>query len=506
VEIFSGEGRWLEFYEGSVTAGSDGSFTLNISGPFSGANLKATATSSNGSTSQFSLPTPSEIGNLILQEGNTSLAKIFNSLSSNDIQEDNRIGTHGFFPYSWIYCLEGSPFQDDYSGMGIKRIRLSFNEMEEWYGLNDQSEYLDEKNDGCINTFQNQGITISYIISFWDKEARNAGEEVPCQRFRNVGPGDPETEDYLQYVREIVSYLSKRGVHEYEIWNEPDNYACTQGIKPGNYTKLVELVVPAIKEINPEAKVFVGATTGTHAPSSAAYMRAVADADEIMLIVDGLTWHPFYGPSPAYANGAGYYYNYPNLVNELKSLASNSGFTGEYRADEMMWRAFRDAEFADPGQPWLYEELVVPKYYVRVSMMHLGMDIAAGLNVNMHGYPLVYYTMRNLSTVMAGHNTADLDVRINSSANRIMSYGFTMSNGDQLFALWNNGPAVEYDPGINATLTFIFEDDMPASVTGIDVLHGYTQPLEYQVDGNQLIISDLRVKDYPIIVQFEDAQ
>jgi hypothetical protein len=65
---------------------------------------------------------------------------------------------------------------------------------------------------------------------------------------------------------------------------------------------------------------------------------------------------------------------------------------------------------------------------------------------------------------------------------------------------------VEYDPGINATLTFIFEDDMPASVTGIDVLHGYTQPLEYQVDGNQLIISDLRVKDYPIIVQFEDAQ
>ena len=50
-----------------------------------------------------------------------------------------------------------------------------------------------------------------------------------------------------------------------------------------------------------------------------------------MPIVDGLTWHPFYGPSPAYSNGANYYNNYPNFVAEIKTLASNSGFTGEYR-------------------------------------------------------------------------------------------------------------------------------------------------------------------------------
>ncbi len=36
VEIFSGEDRWAEFYEGSVTAGSDGSFTFNAGAPFSG--------------------------------------------------------------------------------------------------------------------------------------------------------------------------------------------------------------------------------------------------------------------------------------------------------------------------------------------------------------------------------------------------------------------------------------------------------------------------------------
>lgn len=506
VEIFSGKERWVEFYEGSVTAGPDGGFTFNAGIPFSGVNLKAAATSAHGSSSQFSLPTPSESGGLIMQEGNTSLAETLITRSSKDIQEDNRLGTHGFYPYCWMYCLEGAPFLDGFSGMGIKRIPLSFNEMEEAYGLNDQSEYLDEKHEDCLNAFHSHGMSVSYIISFWDKEARNAGEEVPCERFVNVGPGDLETEDYLQYVRDIVGYLSDRGVHEFEIWNEPDNFACAQGIRPENYMKLVELVVPVIKEIDLDAWVILGATTGAHAPSSAAYMRTIAAADEIMPIVDGLSWHPFYGLSPAYADVANYYYNYPNFVDELKTLAFQSGFTGEYRADEMMWKGFRDAGHADPGQPWLYEELVVPKYYVRVSMMHLGMDIAAGVNVNMHGYPMVYDAMRNLSTVMAGHKAANLDVEINSSANQIMAYGFTMSNGDHLFALWNNGPTAEYDPGVNATLAFNFEDGSPVNVTGIDVIHGYTKPLDFEVDINQLIIQDLRVKDYPILIKFSDVQ
>ncbi len=57
---------------------------------------------------------------------------------------------------------------------------------------------------------------------------------------------------------------------------------------------------------------------------------------------------------------ANYYYNYPNFVDQIKTLASTSGFTGEYRADEMTWRGSLNA---DPGQPWSYEELIMPKYY-----------------------------------------------------------------------------------------------------------------------------------------------
>ncbi|MBN1265854.1 MAG: hypothetical protein JXA25_10200 [Anaerolineales bacterium] len=501
VEIFSGEGNWAEFYEGSVTAGPDGTFTFTSSEPFSGANLKATATMPGGSTSNFSLPTPDESWNLMIQEGNLSLAEILLSLSSSEISEDNRIGQHGFYPYCWFYCLEDSSLLHHLGGLGIKHIRFSFNEMEVPVNL-ERPEYLDENNDTCIDAFHGQDLTISYIISFWNKEAQNAGEEVPCERFANAGPGDPETEDYLQYVRDTVEYLSNQGVHEYEIWNEPDNFACTQGIKPQNYISLVSLVVPEIRAIDPEAKVFVGAPSGTDGPASASYLRTVAASDEIMPIVDGLTWHPFYGPSPAYENGASYYLNYPSFANEIKTLAVNAGFTGEYRADELTWRGNRNA---DPGQPWVYEDLVMPKYYARNILTHLGMDIAAGVDVDAR-YQMVYSTVRNLSTVMAGNHPANLEVGIESSENNILSYSFTLPNGDMLFTLWTNGAAVEYDPGTNATLTFTFEEGMPASVTGIDVLHGYTQPQVFEVDGSQLIIENLLVKDYPIVLRFSDIQ
>jgi len=496
VEIFSGEGSWAEFYEGSVTAGSDGSFTYTADTSFSGSSVKATATTQEGSTSNFSLPTPDENWDLMMQEGTSSISEVLTSLSSMEISEDNRIGQHGFYPYCWFYCLEDSPLLHHLGGLGIKHIRFSFNEME--MPVNPEStEHLDENNDTCIDAFNSHDLTISYIISFWNKDAQNAGEEVPCERFVNAGPGDPETEGYLQYIRDTVEYLSNHGVHEYEIWNEPDNFACTQGIKPENYILLVSLVVPEIRSIDPQARVFIGAPSGTDGPASASYLRTIAASDEIMPIVDGLTWHPFYGPSPAYENGASYYLNYPSFADQIKSLAANAGFTGEYRVDELTWRGNRNA---DPGQPWVYEDLVMPKYYARGILMHLGMDISAGVDVDAR-YQLVYHTVRNLSTVMAGHQAASMDVDISSAANNILSYGFTLSNRDRLFTVWTNGAAVEYDPGVNATLTFTFEEEMPVSVTGIDVLHGYTQPLDFEVDGSQLIIPDLLVKDYPIVLK-----
>ncbi len=105
---------------------------------------------------------------------------------------------------------------------------------------------------------------------------------------------------------------------------------------------------------------------------------------------------------------------------------------------------------------------------------------------------LGYRTKANLNTLMNGSRPATIPVDIESEADNIASYGFSLPDGDRLFALWTDGVTVEDDPGAPATLTF------PTSyitVTGIDVLQGYEQELIASEEGGNLIIRDLLVKD-----------
>ena len=131
VEIFSGEDRWAEFYEGSVTAGPDGNFTFTADSPFSGTNVKATATTTSGSTSNFSVPTPGESWTFIMQERNALPSSVLHSISSDEASKESRIGTHVWFPYCW----ENAVFLQSFNGLGYGRVRLSFNEMEVPYDL-----------------------------------------------------------------------------------------------------------------------------------------------------------------------------------------------------------------------------------------------------------------------------------------------------------------------------------------------------------------------------------
>jgi hypothetical protein len=93
---------------------------------------------------------------------------------------------------------------------------------------------------------------------------------------------------------------------------------------------------------------------------------------------------------------------------------------------------------------------------------------------------------------------ASLPVQIQTSLTNTVMYTFAQGN-DRLVGLWSDGIATEYDPGAPATLTIPGLEDY--TTTGIDVLHGYRQPLITEnVDGD-LVIRDLLVVDYPILVR-----
>jgi len=131
--------------------------------------------------------------------------------------------------------------------------------------------------------------------------------------------------------------------------------------------------------------------------------------------------------------------------------------------------------------------------------MHLGLD--AGLNPVVQKGTREYSMVANLYTILAGTEPVNLAVEIESGATNIVSYGFTHPNGETLLALWTNGAAVDYNPGVIATLTF---PGVSASrVTSIDVIDqaGFEQELIVETENGNHVIRNLIVKDYPIILR-----
>jgi hypothetical protein len=98
---------------------------------------------------------------------------------------------------------------------------------------------------------------------------------------------------------------------------------------------------------------------------------------------------------------------------------------------------------------------------------------------------------------MASAERANLPIQIQSTAANTVSYTFSLSNGDHLIALWTDGEAKDYDPGVAATLIVHGLSDQ--WVTGIDVLNSFQQQMIISEEQGNLVIRDLLVKDYPIM-------
>jgi len=492
IEVFSDSGSDGKHFEGQIIANSSGFFELDKKSAFRDIHLTATATDRSGNTSRLSAPTVS--GSTVLQQGNTlSLTRLI-SKASNEIV-DNRIG--GAWHSLWqVFDLTNSnPVEMRYGILtpGFKRFRVSFNGNEEQMIDWSKPEFsVDPSLDEFITTLTENDIKITFILTFWDTATYPGGAGAPCPRFKE----EEDIQRYLDYVNFIVRNYKDR-IQNYEIWNEPDVSNCPQSIEVDDYINLVKRVTPIIRKEYPNAKIHVGGTTGLDSPASQDYLFGIIKSD-IMELVDVVSWHPFFGTSPEYHPE--YYYNYPSLIQEIKNTASGHGFTGEYQADEMNWRPHRDP---DSDHPWTYSQIVTAKYYTRGIVMNLGMDVGTTVVPIPQYRPVAFPTVRNLSTVMAGAKPANMAVEIQSEATGILGYGFSLPDGDMLFALWTDGVAVDDDPGVRTTLSF--QNISAQELAGIDVLHGFEQQLIASVEDGNLVVHDLLVKDYPIILLLKNV-
>jgi hypothetical protein len=312
-----------------------------------------------------------------------------------------------------------------------------------------------------------------------------------------------EVDRFSSFVRFVTSQLKGR-VPYYEIWNEPG------AVSVDDYANLVRAVVPIIREEDPQAKIIMGAIPGSWEegyPGYGPHQRFHLDDEYLKELirsgvapmVDGISWHPFYGNIPSDP----YYQDYPAILQGIKEEAASQGFTGEYFADEVLWTTVDEGE-GFSGGPFVDFAIAV-KRYLRAITLHRGL----GINVTINTFFIEpdrewipgdsLRPIHNLADTLAGAEPAGTTFSVSSEAPNVSRYAFLLPNGDQLVAAWMNDEAVEDDPGIDSTITI--QGSSSRRAVGIDVLHGFEQELISSNDGENLVISDFLLKDYPIFIR-----
>lgn len=186
-------------FEGEAKTDSLGVFTFAKGSPFTGPNLTAIATDAIGNSSEFSLPITGISLPGTFQEGNTYPKLPFQSLRSGNLT-DNRIGA----VVGWPSDCQVQYYEDELFNLGAKWVKISINEIEPESVLGNgivsadwgRSEFsVSEDQEKCIEALLDNGFTITYILSFWDKANHPEGWE-------------RRSPDFVHRRRSIVTWIS----------------------------------------------------------------------------------------------------------------------------------------------------------------------------------------------------------------------------------------------------------------------------------------------------------
>ena len=498
VEIFSDDEREGTVYEGTTTTDSNGVFAFEKNAPFAGPNLTTTATDPDGNTSVFS-PIAGSVNDLILQGGNDFPREPLVLKPSQELA-NNRVGLNWgdvMYPDDWWQSTV-----KQFNEWGIKRADMGYSEKEWPVDWSTGSELVIAPGfDLFIDGLNEIGVDMDLQLHFYDKEGHANSEPLATPRFQD----QEQIDDFLEFVRTVVRHFKGR-IPYYTIWTEPG--ACDGGgikcIMIEDYIELARQVIPVIREEDPDAKIVTAPFVLYFAREE---MFTLLRSDVISEF-DVISWHPIYDAAPNVEFFGNYYYEYPSIIQDIKDTASANGFNGEYWGTDLSWNSEELCNYEGcrgEGQTWSIQEtnLQVAKYFARGIVLELGMDVSPGVEAMMQDRPWSLPTLRNLNNVLAGVVPIDLTVDVENSARFTLRSTFSLPDGSYLIGLWTNGAAVDYDPGIESTVTI--PGVSSSKVVAIDVIHGFEQELIFEIVDDDLMIYNLLVKDYPILIKLIDS-
>lgn len=430
-----------------------------------------------------------------LQAGEALPQSALASLRSDQLVADTRLGWGLYSSNIWNDIPNLEDLLEEYVRFGIKRLDTSMQEIEPPIDWERDEFEIDPRYDRFIDGLNEHGIAVNYMLHYWDKRGRAAGEALRTPRFQD----EAQIQEFIDYVRFVVGAFEGR-VGYYTLWSEP-SYCGDEGVKcieVEDYLALARRVIPVIEAEDPGAKVVLAPYTPFH------------DREEVFTILrsdviadfDVISWHGIYNSAPDSAFYGDYYYEYPAMVEAFKETAHAHGFEGEFWAPEISWCSADYPTCHSPDRPYalLGSDKIAAKYDARSFVLHLGMDVGVGWGgVESVDAPWTYPTIRRLNTIMAGAAPVAHDVRVENETPDTRTYAFVQPDGDLLFAFWRDGVAADDDPGTPCTL--VFPGWSAARVTGIDALYGFEQELRAETRNGDLAVPDVYLRDYPILLR-----
>ncbi len=310
-------------------------------------------------------------------------------------------------------------------------------------------------------------------------------------------PTTPEQiEAYKNWVRFMVNHFKDR-ITWWEIWNEPGTSSWRYGFggdRAGarNYASLIKAVVPLIKQIQPHAKVMVSNAYWPWPVFREEVFRHVVD------LIDGFELHV---RVYEWSLDGEQYRNLPNQIVQNKKEAEDMGYDGIYLSQENQW-------FPEPNPAQWLSGHIKPtfigqaKNMARLLFQNSALDLVSfwqgGLQMESGTLAPSYYVLRTLATITDGATPADIRVETDTRY-WVDHFGLKRPDGSLLLGAWLPGDAVELHPGLPTNLEF--PGIKARSISGVDVMNGVSQTINFESGDTGTVVSGLVLRDYPIVLQ-----
>jgi hypothetical protein len=230
--------------------------------------------------------------------------------------------------------------------------------------------------------------------------------------------------------------------------------------------------------------------------------------------LDGLGWHPYNLPDGDYFGS----------VREMQKRCEALGFKGEYYASEF-YNFFSYPTFSYLHTPIALSELGDGVMSAISAVSHSGLN-AVGCTQIIHftgcafdssncrvAWPselavpvqpsVMYYLWRTLATVMDDFRPRQFPVKISAEEEAVV-FTFERSTGERMVAFWLAHRGATQPNDITALQGRVTLEGVRArQVWAVDLLNGSEQELRVESRGDDTVVDEVMITNYPTLVRFE---